>query len=309
MNHTRPPQSLFPKGLIAPNLTPFRPDYSIDTPRYIAHAERLLEDGCVALAPFGTTGEALSVGIDERIATLKALIAAGVDPARLMPGSGLTNLAESAYLSKACLDLGCAAVMVLPPFYFKDVPDDGLFAYFEQFVETVNRDDLKVCLYHIPPVAGVGIPPALVARLSSAFPEQIVAIKDSSGDWSNTGELLSIDGLTVYPGSELVVVEAMDRGAPGCISAFANVNARGIIAIINACLDGQVSEARDLQAAAAEFRKTVRAYGPINAMKRLLAMESGEEDWAIVRPPLVRLSSEAGKELRERLAVAEEPVA
>ncbi|MHA1548478.1 MAG: dihydrodipicolinate synthase family protein [Alphaproteobacteria bacterium] len=310
MNDSNPTaQPLFPRGLIAPNLTPFRSDYSIDTVRYIAHAEGLLAAGCVALAPFGTTGEALSVGIDERIATLEAMVKAGLDPRQLLPGTGLTNLAETVRLSSACLDLGCAGVMVLPPFYFKGVPDDGLFAYFAQFIEAMDRDELKICLYHIPPVAGVGIPPALVARLHAAFPDQIVAIKDSSGDWSNTEALLAIDGLTVYPGSELMVTEAMERGAPGCISALANINAPAISSIIDTYLNGRLAEARERQSAAAAFRKIVQGYAPINAQKRLLALATGDESWAIVRPPLMPLSQERGIELRDRLAVTAEPVA
>ncbi len=293
---------LMPTGLIAPNLTPFNADFSIDTARYIEHAQFLLAAGCVGLAPFGTTGEALSVGIDERIATLQAVVDAGVDPARLMPGTGLTNLADTARLTTACMDLGCAGVMVLPPFYFKNVPDEGLYAYIAGLIETVDRNDLKICLYHIPPVAVVGFPLALVARLRSAFPEQIVAIKDSSGDWSNVEALFGVDGLAVYPGTELFVIEAMKRGAPGCISALANINSRAIADVIEAFAAGRLDEAETLQTPVAELRQLVQQYAPINAQKRLLALETGDASWAIVRPPLVPLPEARGRELLERLA-------
>lgn len=296
------PTGLMPTGLIAPNLTPFNADFSIDTGRYVDHAQRLLATGCVGLAPFGTTGEALSVGIDERIATLRAVVDSGVDPARLMPGTGLTNLADTARLTSACMEIGCAGVMVLPPFYYKNVPDEGLYAYLAGLIETVDRDDLRICLYHIPPVAVVGFPVAVVARLRAAFPEQVVAIKDSSGDWSNVEALFGIDGLAVYPGTELFVIEAMKRGAPGCISALANINSRAIADVIESVAAGRLDEAETRQRPVAELRQLVQEYAPINAQKRLLALETGDDSWAIVRPPLVPLPEARGRELSQRLA-------
>ena len=221
---------MFARGVIAPLLTPFSDDLSIAADLYIAHAQWLLEQGCTGIAPFGTTGEALSVGIDERIAAIRALLDSGIDPALVIPGTGLTNVADTARLSRACLDMGCAAVMTLPPFYFKGVSGDGLYAYFEQLIATLGSD-ARIFLYHIPPIAVVGIPPALAKRLHRNFPGQVVGIKDSSGDWGNTQELLEIDDLIVYPGSELPLLDALERGAPGCISATANVNAAAIAKI------------------------------------------------------------------------------
>ena len=190
------------RGVIAPILTPFNDDLSIANDLYLAHARWLIDQGCAGIAPFGTTGEALSVGIDERIAATQVLVDGGIDPARMIPGTGLSNVADTVRLSRACLDMGCAGVLTLPPFYYKDVGEDGLYAYFEQLITAIGSD-ARIYLYHIPPIAIVGVPPSLAARLHAAFPEQIVGIKDSSGDWENTRALLEIDGLTVYPGSEL----------------------------------------------------------------------------------------------------------
>jgi 4-hydroxy-tetrahydrodipicolinate synthase len=272
------------RGLIAPILTPFNDDLSIAFDLYITHARWLLDQGCTGIAPFGTTGEALSVGIDERIAAIQALLGGGIDPALVIPGSGLTNVADTARLSRACLDMGCAAVMTLPPFYFKGVSGDGLYAYFEQLI-----------------VAVVGLPPALVRRLHDDFPEQVVGIKDSSGDWDNTRELLAIEGLTVYPGSELPLLDALDLGAPGCISATANVNAAAITGIIGAYDRGDLAAARESHAAAARFREIVQDFGPIPAQKRLLAIASGDTRWANVRPPLTALCEGAGQDLADLL--------
>lgn len=288
------------RGLIAPILTPFNDDLSIAFDLYITHARWLLDQGCTGIAPFGTTGEALSVGIDERIAAIQALLGGGIDPALVIPGTGLTNVADTVRLSRACLEMGCAAVMTLPPFYFKGVSSDGLYAYFEQLIAALGSD-ARIVLYHIPPIAVVGLPPALVRRLHDDFPEQVVGIKDSSGDWDNTRELLAIEGLTVYPGSELPLLDALDLGTPGCISATANVNAAAIAGIIGAYDRGNLEAARKSHTAASRFRETVQDFGPIPAQKRLLAIATGDTRWANVRPPLTALCEGAGQDLADLL--------
>ena len=149
------------------------------------------------------------MGIDERIDAIRALIDGGIDPSILIPGTGLTDVADTARLSRACLDLGCAAVMTLPPFYYKGVSEDALYRYFDQLIGAIG-DDARIFLYHIPPIAVVGIPPSLVARLHADFPEQVIGIKDSSNDWDNTLKLFDIDGLIVYPGSELPLIDALE---------------------------------------------------------------------------------------------------
>ena len=294
-----------PRGVIAPLLTPFNDDHSIATDLYVAHAHNLLETGCAAVAPFGTTGEALSVGIDERLAAIRALVDAGVDPNRMIPGTGLSNVADTARLSRGCLDIGCAAVMTLPPFYYKGVTEDGLYSYFASLLASIGAD-ARVFLYHIPPIAIVGIPPRLAARLHRDFPEQIVGIKDSSGDWDNTRALLEIEGLIVYPGSELPLINALELGSPGCISATANINCTAIGQVIDLYDRGEPEAAKSLHAEVARFRKAVQDYAAIPAQKRLLANSTGDQRWAHVRPPLMSMSEEKGRELESVLAAIRE---
>lgn len=288
------------RGVLAPLLTPFNDDSSIATDLYVAHAKWLLEQGCAGLVPFGTTGEALSVGIDERIAAVQALVDSGIDPTQMIPGTGVSNVADSARLSRACLDMGCAGVMTLPPFYFKSVSDDGLYRHFAQLIDAIGAD-ARVYLYHIPPIAVVGIPPTLAARLHADFPERVVGIKDSSGDWDNTRSLLGIDGLIVYPGSELPLLDALELGAPGCISATANLNAAVIAGVVNAYDRGDVDVARELHDEAKRFRLLMEDYAPIPAQKRLLAIMTGDARWANVRPPLTAMPEEKGRELAATL--------
>ncbi|MBT8107385.1 MAG: dihydrodipicolinate synthase family protein [Gammaproteobacteria bacterium] len=285
------------QGVRTPLLTPFNDNLSIATDLFVAHAQRLLHEGCAGLVPFGTTGEALSVGIDERIAAVRALVDSGIDPDRLIPGTGVSNLVDTARLSRACLDMGCAAVMVLPPFYYKNVSDGGLFRYYAELIARIGSD-ARIYLYHIPPIAVVGVSVELAARLRAAFPGQIVGIKDSSGDWDNTRALLDIDGLVVFPGSELPLIEALERGAPGCISATANTNAAAIAAVIQAHSDAAPERAAALHAEVVRYRTLLlEQHEPIAAQKRLLALRSGDARWANVRPPLTPMAEEAGREL------------
>ena len=296
-----PAETSIARGVIAPNLTPFEDDLSIAKDLYLENVHRLIEDGCAALAPFGTTGEALSVSTAERLDLLEHLTTSGIDPARLIPGTGLTNLPETADLTRRVVDMGCAGAMILPPFYYKGVSDDGLYDYFARLIEQVGRDELAVYLYHIPQVSGVGLSPALVSRLKQAFPDQIVGIKDSCGDWTNTRALFDIEGLVVYPGSELPLFEALELGGNGCITATANVNTRGIAQVVNLHQAGKMDEARAAFDLVHKLRLIVQDYAPIPAQKRLLALRSGDARWANVRPPLEPLSEARGRELADRL--------
>ena len=287
-------------GVIAPILTPFNDDLSIATDLYVAHANWLFDQGCAGIAPFGTTGEALSVGIDERIAAIQALVDGGIDPARMIAGTGLSNVADSARLSRTCLDMGCAGVMTLPPFYYKGVGEEGLYRHFEQLIGAVGPD-AHIYLYHIPPIAIVGFSPTLAARLHADFPEQVVGIKDSSGDWDNTKALLGIDGMIVYPGSELPLLDALELGAPGCISATANTNCAAIAKVVALYQNGDLEAANALHEDVKRYRLMVQGYAPIPAQKRLLALATGDSRWANTRPPLLAMPEDEGQMLEESL--------
>jgi 4-hydroxy-tetrahydrodipicolinate synthase len=280
------------KGIIAPVLTPFNDDLTIAEDIFIARAKWLLSDGgCAGLAPFGTTGEALSVGIDERIAILDSMVANGINPAQLIPGTGLTNLVDTARLTRHAVEKGCLGAMILPPFYFKGVADDGIYDYYRELIRMVDHPDLRIYLYHIPQVAGVGLSLDLVKRLYQDFP-QVVGIKDSSGVWENTAGLLAIDGLIVYPGAELPVIDAVRLGAPGCISATANLNGVGIAEVIALCHAGKYDEAEAKHIKVKEVRLLFQDYAPIPAQKALLARWTGDARWNNLRPPLLKMDAD-----------------
>ena len=291
------------RGLISPILTPFNDDLTIAGDLYTDLAGKLLGDGgCAGLAPFGTTGEALSVGIDERMAALDTLVDAGVDPARMIPGTGLANLPDTVRLTRHAVERGCAGAMTLPAFYYKGVADEGLFQYFKRLIEMVDHPDLKIYLYHIPQVSGVGLSVPLVKRLHEAFPDVVVGIKDSSGDWDNTKALLEIKSFVTYPGAELPVIEAIRLGAPGCISATANLNGAAIAKVIDLCHAGDWDAAEKEHEVVKGVRLKFQDYAPIPAQKALLARATGDSRWNNLRPPLLPMDADKAAALEAELA-------
>src|ERR1700746_326514 len=198
------------RGVLAPVVTPFKADLSPDRQRFIAHCRWLLSQNC-GLAVFGTNSEANSLSMEERAMLLDELVAAGIDPARMMPGTGCCSIVETVKLTAQAVGHGCAGVLMLPPFYYKDVSEEGLYRYFSEVVQRVGDTRLKIYLYHIPPVAIVGITPKLVERLLKTYPNAIAGLKDSSSDWNNTKTFLeafavragrSVYEFDVFVGSE-----------------------------------------------------------------------------------------------------------
>ena len=276
-------------GVLAPVLTPFGPDLAPDPRRFVRLCRWLLDHGCAGLAPFGTTSEANSLSAGEREALLDALLDAGIPAARLVPGTGTCALPDSVRLTAHAVRRGCAGVLMLPPFYYKGVSDDGLFRAFAEVIERVGDDRLRVYLYHIPPVAQVGIGPALVEQLLRAFPRAVAGMKDSSGDFANTRTMIdrfAREGFDVFVGSERFLLQNLRAGGVGCITATANVNAPAIGRLFTGWRGADADRSQ-------EELNAVRAVlegGPVIAsLKAFVADETGDPGWAAVRPPLVPL--------------------
>lgn len=277
-------------GVLSPVITPFTDDLRPDPERLINHCRWLLSQD-VGLAPFGTTSEGNSLSIEEKMSLLDGLIDAGIDTARLMPGTGHCALADTIKLTNYAVKLGCAGTLMLPPFYYKDVSDDGLYASFAEVIDRVGSSELRIYLYHIPPIAQVGISPPLVERLAKTFPETVVGIKDSSSNWNNTNAFLQLDldDFRVFAGSESFLLQNMRAGGAGCISATANINPAAIHHLYEAW---QSDAAQDMQDSLDTVRDIVQKYPMIPALKATIAEFSDDLQWAIVRPPLVALSDD-----------------
>ena len=283
-------------GVLSPVVTPFKPDFSPDTERFVRQCKWLVENN-VGLAVFGTNSEANSLAAGERMELLEKLVEAGIDPARMMPGTGCCALTDSVRLTAHAVKLGCAGALMLPPFYYKGVSDEGLYRNYAEIVERVGDARLQIYLYHIPQVTQVPISLALIERLLKAYPKNIAGTKDSSGDWNNTKATLdhfAKDGFDVFPGSETFLLAGMRSGGKGCISATANVNP---VAIHNLYANWRSADADKLQAGLDQVRGMFQKYPMIPAMKRAIAHWSGHAGWAAVRPPLVEVNAEQSKAL------------
>lgn len=295
------------KGIVAPILTPFEDDGRIAMALWIDHARWLLDHGAHYIAPFGTTGEALLLSVNDRKRALEGLVNAGIPPRCLTPGTGVVSLEETVDLTAHATGLGVAMTLVLPSFFYANAPQDGHFRYFETLVRRIADDRLKICLYNIPQFSGTPISPMLDARLSAAFPEAFVAYKDSSGDWQNTLDVIgAAPGMAVFPGSETFLVQGMANGGAGCISATVNLNATAIRNVYERALSGRDTAQSDCEIR--QFRAVVQDAGLIGAQKSVLALRSGDARWLNLRPPLLNGSFELGRRVLDRLGAAGERV-
>ncbi len=288
--------------LFVPAVTPFKPDLSVDTERLIRHANTLLAGGAHGLAPFGTTSEANSMSVAERMTALEALIAAGIPAGKLIPGTGCSALPDSIALTRHAVEQGCLGVLVLPPFYYKGVTDEGVFDNFARIVDRVGDSRLRLYLYHIPQMAGVPITLGLIERLMKAYPGVVAGLKDSSGNWDNTHSVIkAFPEIATYSASEALLQKNVAAGGAGCISASANVQPANIVALIDAL--GTAREAAIAERVAA-VRKIFESLPLIPAIKAAVATRHRDDGFRIVRPPFVALAADAAPKIEKALALS-----
>jgi len=306
------------RGVLAPVVTPFKADLSPDRDRFIRHCRWLLSQNC-GLAVFGTNSEANSMSAEERMTLLDALVAAGIDTSCMMPGTGCCSITETVELTAHAVKHGCAGVLMLPPFYYKAVSEEGLYRYFSEVVQRVGDTGLKIYLYHIPPVAIVGVTPKLVERLLKAYPTAIAGMKDSSGDWNNTKTFLDAFAKTARPvrtaraartfdvfvGSESFLLSNMRNGGVGTISATANVNPAAIHKLYREWNTADDADNADQQQSKLNVVRDVfnnrKFPSMIAALKEAIAIYRKDPEWARARPPLVELTTEQAESLAAEL--------
>ncbi len=283
-------------GVNAAVLTAMHEDLSVDLDRMVAHAKWLLANGCNGLGLLGTTGEANSLGIQERLAVMEGFVEAGVPAATLLPGTGTPAITDTVMLTRRAAELGCRGALLLPPFFYKNPSEDGLFAYFSEVIERVGGD-IAIYLYHFPAQSAVPFTVEFIGRLLRAYPAKIRGIKDSSGDFANTKsyvDAFAADGFEVYCGDDGALCDLLAAGGEGCITAAANVGA---------AISAEVYAGRGTPAGAAAqprltaVRKAVTSQALIPGLKSLIARHRHDEAWHDIRPPHLRLSPEAEQAL------------
>lgn len=283
-------------GINAAVLTPYRDDLSVDLDRMAARCRWLLANGCNGLGILGTTGEANSIGVSERIAVMEGLIERGIPAAKLLPGTGTPALTDTVMLTRRAGELGCRGVLVLPPFFYKNPSDDGLFAYFS---EVINRcgGGPRLYLYHFPAQSAVPFSLDLIGRLMKAFPGVVKGLKDSSGDAANGRAILSAfapEGFEFYPGDDSLLLEMLRLGAAGSITAASNVNC-GIGARVYGNWNNP--EGDRAQAVLTATRRAITSAPLIPGLRALVARHTGDAAWLNIRPPHLRLSEDAANKL------------
>lgn len=275
-------------AVLSPVLTPFNADGSPNAKKLLHHCQWLAQNA-VGQAVFGTNSEANSMSASQKIDVLHELIAGGLDPKNMMPGTGACSIDDAATMTSAAVKAGCAGVLMLPPFYYKDVADDGLFQYYAEVIEKVGNENLKIYVYNIPPVTKISLSVPLLERLVKAYPSTVIGIKDSSGDWAYTESVIKAlvgAGFRVYAGSEVFLLRTLKAGGVGCISAMANVNPK---AIANLAAEWQDHKADTAQEALTALRTVYAQYSMIPAMKAAVAHYGQDPEWIRVRPPLLAL--------------------
>ena len=295
------------RGIYAAAISPFREDGSLDTGKLVAYCEHLITDGgCDGVAPTGTTGEGNSISFRERIALPEAFAQAGFDPVRAIFGTGACATQDAIDLTSAAVKAGFTNVLVLPPFYYKNPSDDGLYAYFANLIEKVGDERLRVYLYHFPQMSATPIPVDVVVRLKAAYGAMVAGLKDSSGDLSQSLAFAEATGgvdadFDVYPSSEAMLFDGLAGGCAGIISG--STNAFGAYSR-DAKAAGPDSAAFGMVKAA---RATAAKYPLMAAMKQMEAWRPGDESWTRMAPPLVPLTEEQKAGLKADVEALKSP--
>ncbi len=279
-------------GVNAAVLTPMRTDLSVDLERMAAHCRWLLANGCNNLGVLGTTGEANSIGLSERMEVLAGLVERGIPAGRMLPGTGVPALTDTVLLTRQAAELGCRGALLLPPFYYKNPTEDGLFAFFSEVINRVGGN-IKYYLYNFPQQSAVPFSVDLIGRLLKAFPGAIKGVKDSSGNYDNGRayvENFAREGFEVYAGDDTLLRPLLQLGSAGCITAAANVNSP-VAAQVYANWNNDVG-ARMHETLSATRKAIVSAPAAIPALKALMARHTGDAAWHNMRPPHLKLTGE-----------------
>jgi 4-hydroxy-tetrahydrodipicolinate synthase len=287
-----PATSLPVHGVFCASATPILEDGTPDHAAFATHCQALLDEGCDGIALLGTTGEANSFSIAQRQALLDQVIASGISAQRLLPGTSQTNVADTVTLMRHAVEAGVKATVVLPPFYYKGVSDEGLFRFYAEAIEGVGRDDLRVVLYHIPPIAQVGLSVELVGRLLEAFPGIVVGIKDSSGKLESMQQFAStFEDFSVLAGADPFMLPLLRAGGAGCITSSSNLIGKHLRVVFDNWFDpAQEQKVEAAQARINAWRDLSNAYVQLPTIKAMLARRRNHPGWTRLRPPLVELT-------------------
>lgn len=277
------------EGVYAAALTPMHEDYRCNDEALANHCQDLMQRGCSGVVLFGTTGEGSSFTVEERENTFKNVIKLGVDPQKIILGISCCAIQDVLRLAACAISQNCAAILVVPPFFYKKVDDAGVIAFYKAVLEELRHSDMKVILYHIPQLSGVHITIPVIKALLEEFPETVIGMKDSEGNMTLAKEILAtFPGFKLVVGKELLIAECVKLGSVAAISGIANAYPELICSLFKCDKSAQEKAQRMME--------EVRKYPIFPAIKNIVEMQKGTA-WHVLRPPLVPLSEEQSQAL------------
>lgn len=280
------------RGIFCAAFTAFDADGAVDGARSAAHARDLIEAGCDGVALLGTTGEANSLSLQERMALLETVVSSGVSADRLLPGTGVCSIPETVALTRHALSCGVRTLLLLPPFYYPMPSFEGLLAHYSRVIDQIGDDRLRVLLYHIPQMTDASIEPDLIHALTERFPNIVVGIKDSGGDIDRMQMLVrTFPGFSVFSGADPLVGPLLRAGGAGGITATANLIAPLLTELFDRIGEGS-DATHELEDRIATMRALFQRWPQIPALKAGKALLSGDLRWREVRPPMTPLGSD-----------------
>jgi 4-hydroxy-tetrahydrodipicolinate synthase len=280
-------------------LTPQHEDLSINFTKFYNQCQKLLSDGCSGLVILGTTGEANSFSVQERLDLLDKIGNSSLPKDKLIIGTGCCSLTETVVLTQRATELGIYSVLVLPPFYYKDISEDGLFTYFDHFINKIGNSKLKIILYNFPRMTGINFSTTLLSRLINSFPDNVTGIKDSSNNLENIKQMCAtLENFQVYASRENLILEVMESGGTGCISASLNVTSKLLPEFLK-------EKSSNNLAKLSEIRNVIEKYSFIPALKQIMATIENDPSWLFMRPPVTKMKKKEAAELLQELKLKE----
>ena len=280
-------------GTYCAALTPLNTDYSINKELFLEHCNNLLSEGLEGLGIFGTTGEGNSFNVNEKIEAVNYLIDNNIGADKLIPGTGLCSVSDTVLYSKVIAKLKVKAVLVLPAFYYKNVSNEGVVAFYKRVIEEVGESDLKYILYNIPQVSGVSIGLEVIEQLIKLFPNNVVGMKESSGNLDNMLKITKyFNNFSLFSGSDSLALKVCRSGGAGAITATSNISGKLLSYIVNNYKkESSIENFQSLQKLQVQIRETALTHEPISALKAFLSVKNNEEEWNRINPPLTVISN------------------
>ena len=281
------------KGVFSAVLTPINEDYSINLNSYLSHCQWLLKQNLTGLGIFGTTGEANCFNIEEKIQALEFLIDNNISPNLLIPGTGQCSIRDTVKFTKKCSVLKVRAVLVLPAFFYKGVSEEGVIDYYKRVIEEVQDNNLQYILYNIPQTSGVPITFDIIEKLIKLYPNNVVGMKDSSGDLDNMLKVTKFfNDFSLFSGSDSLALKVTKHGGAGAITATTNISGRLLSFIINNYKkEYEIDNFEELQLLQEKIRQTLFTHEPVSALKAFMSVKLNKSEWNRVNPPLQKIEN------------------